>query len=149
MDIKLSVAENLPEEISALAKLAKKEGLDLLDKLIDEYHTGKNRFSHPNEFLVLVYDGQILIGCGGLNQQWSDHAVEDRIGRIRRCYVHPKYRQHGVGKQLLAYLEGLARPHYAALCLQTDTNLAAKFYQKQNYVFVESHPNYNYFKYLI
>ncbi|MDA1172671.1 MAG: GNAT family N-acetyltransferase, partial [Proteobacteria bacterium] len=23
------------------------------------------------------------------------------------------------------------------------------FYQKQNYVFVENHPNYNYFKYLI
>jgi len=63
--------------------------------------------------------------------------------------VHPKYRQHGVGKQLLAYLEQLARPFYSALCLQTDTKLAASFYQKQNYVFVENHPSYNYFKYMI
>ena len=149
MDIKLSVAEQLPAEMSKLAKAAEKEGLTLLTKLIAEYESAKNQFSHNNEFLVLVHDADKLIGCGGLNQQWGDREIEERIGRIRRCYIHPKYRQHGVGKQLLAYLEQLARPHYAALCLQTDTNLAAKFYQKQNYVYVENHPNYNYFKYLV
>lgn len=149
MDIQLSVAEQLPKDMTDLAKLAKKENLDLLDKLIEEYQSGKNRFEHDNEFLVLVHHGNKLIGCGGLNRQWGVDGVEERIGRIRRCYVHPKYRQHGVGKQLLTYLEQLARPHYSALCLQTDTKLAAKFYQKQNYVFVETHPNYNYFKYLI
>lgn len=148
MDIKLSVAEQLPI-MSELAKVAKKEGLDLIDKLVTEYNTAQNRFEHENEFLVLVHDGEKLIGCGGLNRQWGVDGAEERIGRIRRCYVHPKYRQHGIGKQLLAYLEQLAGPHYSALCLQTETNLAAKFYQQQNYVFVENHPNYNYFKYLI
>ncbi|MQW91632.1 GNAT family N-acetyltransferase [Acinetobacter wanghuae] len=149
MDIKIVKAEQLPEQIETLAKLARKEGYDLIDKLIEEYHTGKNCFSHENEYLALAYDGDKLVACGGLNQQWGDHVVEARIGRVRRCYVHPKYRQHGVGKQLLAFLEQLARPHYSALCLHTDTKLAASFYQKQNYVFVENHPNYNYFKYLI
>ncbi|WP_313659702.1 GNAT family N-acetyltransferase, partial [Acinetobacter variabilis] len=120
-----------------------------IDKLIEEYRTGKNCFSQNNEFLVCAYDGNKLIACGGLNQQWGDNGIEERIGRVRRFYVHPKYRQHGVGKQLLAYLEQLARPFYSALCLQTDTKLAASFYQKQNYVFVENHPSYNYFKYMI
>ncbi|ANF81714.1 acetyltransferase [Acinetobacter sp. NCu2D-2] len=149
MDIKIVKAEQLPEQMQTLAKQARKEGFDLLDKLIEEYQTGKNSFSRDNEYLALVYDGDKLIACGGLNQQWGDQEIEARIGRVRRCYVHPKYRQHGIGRQLLAFLEKLARPHYAALCLQTDTKNAASFYQKLNYVFVESHPNYNYFKYLV
>ncbi|MFW2046226.1 GNAT family N-acetyltransferase [Acinetobacter variabilis] len=149
MDIKIVTAEQLPDQIDTLATLARKEGYDLIDKLIEEYRTGKNCFSQNNEFLACAYDGNKLIACGGLNQQWGDNGIEERIGRVRRFYVHPKYRQHGVGKQLLAYLEQLARPFYSALCLQTDTKLAASFYQKQNYVFVENHPNYNYFKYMI
>lgn len=149
MDIKIVTAEQLPDRIDTLATLARKEGYDLIDKLIEEYRTGKNCFSQTNEFLACAYDGNKLIACGGLNQQWGDNGIEERIGRVRRFYVHPKYRQHGVGKQLLAYLEQLARPFYSALCLQTDTKLAASFYQKQNYVFVENHPSYNYFKYMI
>ena len=149
MDIKIVKAEQLPDQITTLATLAKKEGYDLIEKLVEEYRTGKNSFSKENEYLVTAYDGDQLIACGGLNQQWGPDGVEERIGRVRRFYVHPKYRQHGVGKQLLAYLEQLARPHYSALCLHTETNMAASFYQKQNYVFVENHPNYNYFKYLI
>jgi len=149
MDIKIVTAEQLPDQIDTLATLARKEGYDLIDKLIEEYRTGKNCFSQNNEFLACAYDGIKLIACGGLNQQWGDNGIEERIGRVRRFYVHPKYRQHGVGKQLLAYLEQLARPFYSALCLQTDTKLAASFYQKQNYVFVENHPSSNYFKYMI
>ncbi|WP_284879938.1 GNAT family N-acetyltransferase [Acinetobacter variabilis] len=149
MDIKIVTAEQLPDQIDTLATLARKEGYDLIDKLIEEYRTGKNCFSQNNEFLACAYDSNKLIACGGLNQQWGDNGIEERIGRVRRFYVHPKYRQHGVGKQLLAYLEQLARPFYSALCLQTDTKLAASFYQKQNYVFVENHPSYNYFKYMI
>lgn len=53
----------------------------------------------------MAYDGDKLVGCGGLNQQWGDTEVEARIGRVRRFYVHPQYRQHGVGKQLLIELE--------------------------------------------
>lgn len=149
MDIKIVKAEQLPDQIETFAALAKKEGYDLIEKLVEEYRTGKNSFSKDNEYLAVAYDGDKLIACGGLNQQWGQDGVEERIGRVRRFYVHPKYRQHGVGKQLLVYLEQLARPHYSALCLHTETKLAASFYQKQNYVFVENHPNYNYFKYLI
>ena len=149
MDIKIVKVEQLPDQVETLATLARKEGLDVLDKLIEEYRTGKNCFAQANEHLLVAHDGKKLIACGGLNQQWGDNGIEERIGRVRRFYVHPKYRLQGVGKQLLAYLDQLAAPHYSALCLQTDSRLAASFYQKQNYVFVENNPSYNYFKYLI
>ena len=149
MELIIKEAEQLPAQIETLLKLANKEGVNVVQRLIDEYASGQNQFKDEGEFLLIAYDGDKLIGCGGLNQQWGDAGVEDRIGRVRRFYVHPKYRQYGVGKALLQHLEKQAKPFYSALCLNTEQKGAAGFYQKHNYVFVESHPNYNYFKYLI
>ncbi|CAM4335864.1 GNAT family N-acetyltransferase [Acinetobacter pragensis] len=149
MEISIRQAEQLPKQIENLAALANQEGYAFIQRLIEEFQSGKNRFDQTGECLLMAYDGNSLVGCGGLNQQWGDAGVEERIGRVRRFYVHPQYRQHGVGKTLLLELEKLAKPYYSALCLNTDQKGAAHFYQKHNYVFVESHPNYNYFKYLI
>lgn len=149
MEISIRQAEQLPKQIENLAALANQEGYAFIQRLIEEFQSGKNRFDQKGESLLLAFDGDTLAGCGGLNQQWGDAGVEERIGRVRRFYVHPQYRQHGVGKKLLLELEKLAKPYYSALCLNTDQKGAAHFYQKHNYVFVESHPNYNYFKYLI
>jgi GNAT superfamily N-acetyltransferase len=149
MNITIAQAEKLPIQIKELAKQAQKEGLPLIDRLIEEYESGKNRFNQPGEFLLLAYEDDKLIACGGLNQQWNENEIDARIGRVRRFYVLPKYRKHGVGKLLLQHLEKQARANFSALCLSTDTKSAANFYQKQNYVFVENHPNYSYFKYLL
>ena len=149
MEITIRQAEQLPAQIENIAALAQHEGHVFIHRLIEEYRSGKNRFDQAGEQLLLAYDGDKLIACGGLNQQWGDAGVEERIGRVRRFYVHPQYRQHGVGKQLLFELEKGAKKHFSALCLNTENKFAAKFYQKQNYVFVENHPNYNYFKYLV
>lgn len=149
MNILIENAEQLSTQIQELAQQARQEGFFLVDKLIDEYLTGKNCFNQLGEFLLFVYDDQKLIACGGLNQQMNDYAVEHRIGRVRRFYVLPEYRKQGVGTQLLAKLEHHAQVNFSALCLHTDTGLAAHFYQKHNYVLVENNPSYNYFKYLI
>ena len=50
MNIKIVTAEQLPDQIETLATLARKEGYNLVDKLIEEYRTGKNCFSHANEY---------------------------------------------------------------------------------------------------
>lgn len=143
------VQQQLPVEITGLATEAKRENLTLVKDLIDEYKNGKNCFKHPGEFLLLAYDQQKLIACGGLNLQWNEQQVEERIGRVRRFYVLPEYRKSGVGKQLLQYLEHKARDNFSALCLSTQAEVAVNFYQKMNYVAVKNHPNYNYFKYLL
>ena len=149
MNIVIKENIELPESIVELEIEANKESFIAISKMIEEFKSGKNRFDQPGEFLLTAYDQGKLIACGGLNQQWNENDVETRIGRVRRFYVLPEYRKHGVGKQLLQYLEKKAIENFSALCLHTETHPAANFYQKMNYVFVENHPNYNYFKYLI
>ena len=149
MKIEIKEVQALPKTISELAKQSEKEGFSFVNRLIEEFENGTNRFDRPGEFFLLAFDGAKLIACGGLNQQRSEDENESRIGRVRRFYVLPKYRQHGVGKLLLQYLEKKAVERFSALCLQTDTKSASSFYQKMNYVYVQNHSNYNYFKYLI
>lgn len=148
IDIK-EVTSDLPAEIETLAEQANAEGHGFVRLMIEEFKSSKNCFNEHGEFLLLAYDGEKLIACGGLNQQWNDQGIEERIGRVRRFYVLPEYRQHGVGKLLLQYLEKKAITNFSALCLNTKLKGAVSFYTKMNYVFVENHPNYNYFKYLI
>jgi GNAT superfamily N-acetyltransferase len=149
MNIVIKEVKELPQAIVELEQEANKEELALVTRMIEEFKSGKNRFDGPGEFFLTAYDNDKLIACGGLSQQWNENDVEARIGRVRRFYVLPEYRKHGVGKHLLKYLENKAVVNFSALCLYTDTHPAAHFYQKMNYVFVENHPNYNYFKYLI
>lgn len=149
MKIVIKEAKILPQEIVELEKEANEESFNFVTTLIDEFNSGKNCFNQPGEFFLTAYENNKLIACGGLNQQWNEKDLETRIGRVRRFYVLPQYRKYGVGKQLLQHLEKKAITHFSALCLYTDTHPAAHFYQKMNYVFVENHPNYNYFKYLI
>ena len=145
MKIEIKQVEVLPKAISELAKQSDKEGFSFVHRLIEEFENGVNRFDQAGEFFLLAYDGEKLIACGGLNQQRSEDENQSKIGRVRRFYVLPKYRQHGVGKMLLQYLEKKAIQNFSALCLQTDTKSASNFYQKMNYVYVQNHSNYNYY----
>lgn len=47
MNIKIVTAEQLPDQIETLATLARKEGYNLVDKLIEEYRTGKTALATP------------------------------------------------------------------------------------------------------
>lgn len=149
MNIEIQQVTKLPKEIAELEAHAVSEGFVFVSRMIEEFRDGINKFDQSGEFLLLAYDGKKLIACGGLNQQRSEETHGKRIGRVRRFYVLPEYRKHGVGKLLLQYLEKKAIQDFSALCLSTDTQSAAHFYQKMNYVYVANHPSYNYFKYLI
>ena len=91
MELIIKEAEQLPAQIETLLKLANKEGVNVVQRLIDEYASGQNRFQDKGEFFLIAYDGDKLIGCGGLNQQREEEGQKSRIGRVRRFYVHPKY----------------------------------------------------------
>jgi putative acetyltransferase len=54
------------------------------------------------DFLVAWLDGE-PVGCGGLR------ALSPGVGEIKRMYVAPSVRRLGVGRLLLAALEGAAR----------------------------------------
>ena len=58
---------HLPRQILALEKEAVGEGFRFLTRLINEWHSGANRFDAPCECLMAVYLNQQLIGIGGLS----------------------------------------------------------------------------------
>lgn len=156
MEILIQQVDQLPTQIQKLVVASKNEGFDMIQRMFDEYEQGINRFDRKGEFLLAAFVDDQLVGCGGLNIQFSEDAetnqnpaTQHKIGRVRRFYVLPEFRRSGVAKRLLQELEKRAKPQFSALCLHTDINHAVQFYTKQNYVFVGHHPSYNYFKYLV
>jgi GNAT superfamily N-acetyltransferase len=99
---------------------------------------------HPEElspphggFVVLTEDGRPVAG-GGVKRLGDDRACE-----IKRMYVVPGARGRGVGRELLAALEALARDRgYAIARLDTGAKQprARRMYERAGYVSV---PDYN------
>ncbi len=54
---------------------------------------------------------------------------EQRIGRLRRFYVLPKYRRRGIGKKLVELILLEAKMHFDVIHLKTETEDAGRFYQ--------------------
>jgi len=99
--------------------------------------------AHPEElsppaggFVVLMEDGRPVAG-GGVKR------LDDRACELKRMYVVPDARGRGVGRELLAALEALARDlGYAVARLDTGAKQprARRMYERAGYVSV---PDYN------
>jgi hypothetical protein len=72
---------HLPPQILALEKEVLAEGFRFLTRLITEWNTGANRFDAPGECLMAAYQGDSLIGIGGLT---VDPYAPTNTGRLRR-----------------------------------------------------------------
>jgi hypothetical protein len=53
-------------KFDALADAARREGYRFVDRLVDDWISGTNRFSEPGEILLGVFDEAELIAVGGL-----------------------------------------------------------------------------------
>jgi GNAT superfamily N-acetyltransferase len=99
--------------------------------------------AHPEElspptggFVLLEEDGRVVAG-GGVKR------LDDRACELKRMYVVPAARGRGVGRELLAALEDLARDlGYAVARLDTGAKQprARRMYERAGYVAV---PDYN------
>lgn len=117
-----------PNAIAPLLHASRMEGFRLVERLVEEYASGANRFDQVGEVLLGAFaDGQ-LVGDGGVNR--DPYANDARIGRLRHLYVLPEQRQRGVGRQLVAALVAQAAPHFALLRLRTNNPVAARFYER-------------------
>ncbi|MCG9491057.1 GNAT family N-acetyltransferase [Acinetobacter pittii] len=130
--------DELPEQIIELSLIAQKEGFRFINRLINEYQSGQNLFNEQGEALFGIQENEKIIAIGGIN------ATEDiGIGRLRRFYVHPSYRCHGIGKFLLSIIEQHAKKHFVEIVLYTDTNRAATFYKNMGYCEINTpHSNF-------
>ena len=123
----------LPENINRLVFESKREGFRFLERLVDDFLVGTNTFSASGEILYGVFDeiGN-LVGVGGLNK--DPYSTDKTLGRLRRFYVDPKYRRHGIGRLLLHTIIEFAKDHYDQLVLYTDTEQGDKFYTSMGFL---------------
>ncbi|ENV08439.1 hypothetical protein F966_03113 [Acinetobacter higginsii] len=122
----------LPAQIDVLIQYSEREGFRFLNRLKQEFQSGTNCFDQIGEALFIVYDQHdCLIAVAGLNQ--DPFAESQRVGRLRRFYIHPDYRANQIGTHLLRHIEQYAKAYFERLELFTDTTQAAQFYQSRGY----------------
>ncbi len=113
--------------LEELRREAQDEGFRFVEKLWEEWESGKNRFDAPGEKLLGCLEHETLIAVGGLNE---DPFSRSGIGRIRRVYVRPAWRGQGIGQRLVETLVQTARASFATLELRTHNPSAARLYER-------------------
>ena len=99
----------------------------MLDRLVERFRAGTNRFDLAGEALFGVERSGALVGIGGLN---IDPYFEDpTVGRVRHLYVHPDVRATGVGRKLMQAIETHAKGSFLRLQLFTPEKAAGEFYE--------------------
>lgn len=114
--------------IESLVGESKREGFEFVQRTIDDWNSGVNRFSLTGEGLWGLVSGAELIGIGGLN---IDPYVEDAdTGRVRHLYIRPAYRRKGCAALLMNTIIEQAQLHFHILRLFTANPAAAAFYEQ-------------------
>lgn len=130
--------ETLPPDMDHLARAASAEGFGFVQRLMDEWRCGANRFDRPGEALFVARAGPMPIGVCGLNRDpYAKGAVDAGIGRVRRLYVLPPFRRRGVGRDLTAAVFAAAHGTFSRLRLRTNHPQAAAFYEAIGFVRID------------
>jgi GNAT superfamily N-acetyltransferase len=115
---------------------ARSEGYNFLETLVEEWLSGRNRFDAPGELLCGHLDDGILAAVGGLNR--DPFLADPAVGRIRRVYVRPAWRNRGIGGALLDTLLGAAADNFRVVRLRVENPAAARLYERKGFLTVQS-----------
>jgi GNAT superfamily N-acetyltransferase len=111
---------------------AQAEGYDFIQTLVDDWASAQNRFDAPGEILCGHLDQGLLVAVGGLN--CDPFAGRPDMGRIRRVYVRPAWRNKGIGRALVSALIDAARSHFRCVRLRAENANAARLYERMGFV---------------
>ena len=114
--------------LAALRQEAAREGFRFLERLVDDWAAGTNRFEASGEKLIGAFVGEQLVGVAGLNQEPYEPAP--RRARLRHLYVLQAFRRRGVARTLVSHLLKEARDVFDEMRLRTDTTEAIAFYER-------------------
>lgn len=146
-DMHIQQIENLMKyEFKYLVQESKEEGFKFLKKLINEYENELNTFNKSGECLYGIFQGEKLIGIGGLNV--DPYTENNKIGRLRRFYIAKDYRRIGLGKLLLNKLLSHAEKYFKVVVLHTDTKQGDVFYTANGFVKREVYEGTSHYKVL-
>jgi GNAT superfamily N-acetyltransferase len=114
--------------IESLQSEALAEGYDFVQTLVEEWASAGNRFDAAGEMLCGHLDQGLLVAVGGLN--CDPFAARLDVGRIRRVYVRPAWRDKGIGRALVIHLIEQARTHFRCVRLRAENAEAARLYER-------------------
>lgn len=124
----LSYIQNLQlQQIQPLIDSSQEEGYEMIQRLWDEYESGKNRFDANGAELLAVYQDDEMIAIGGVHP--DPYLSDPKIGRVRHLYVLPEHRRTGIGRQIMRQLVENSRATFHTLTLRTLTEHGDKFYK--------------------
>jgi GNAT superfamily N-acetyltransferase len=84
----------------------------------DPLDADPSNHSPPKGLLLVAYDGSMAVGCAGY--RWHDRRTG--LVEIRKLYVSPSARRHGLGPALLSEIEGRALT-VGATCFILETGV--------------------------
>jgi GNAT superfamily N-acetyltransferase len=122
--------------IQVLQSEAQEEGYDFIETLMEEWASAKNRFDAQGEALCGYLDQGLLVAVGGLN--CDPFAGLPDMGRIRRVYVRPAWRNKGIGRALVTALVEKARSHFSCVRLRAENAEAARLYESMGFAPIAS-----------
>jgi GNAT superfamily N-acetyltransferase len=114
--------------IESLQSEARQEGYVYIDTLVQEWASAKTRFDGPGETLCGCLDLDLLVGVGALS--CDPFAGRPDMGRIRKVYLRPAWRNQGVGRTLVSTLVDHARSHFSCVRLRAENDGAARLYER-------------------
>ena len=114
--------------MESLQSEAHAEGYGFIQTLVEQWASAENRFDAPGEILCGHLDQGLLVAVGALNI--DPFAGRTEIGRIRKIYVRPAWRNKGVGRALVTTLIEQARTHFRCVRLRADNTNAARLYER-------------------
>jgi GNAT superfamily N-acetyltransferase len=120
--------------LKILRAAAASEGFGFIDRLIDDWQTGLNRFDRPGERFFGSFQEDRLLAVCGLNR--DPYVDQDGVGRLRHLYVLRAVRRRGVATALVKRALSEAAGFFRFVRLQTDNQEAAELYAKLGFAHV-------------
>ena len=126
-DIQIQQAFNLLSfDFLPLLEDSIEDGHRHIQRLINDYTTGENKFNKPGESLFVALLDNAIIGVCGLNQYPYNNLT---YGRLRRLYVKKTHRKLGIGRMLVETVLKHANENFEILVLKTDSFIAGRFFE--------------------
>jgi GNAT superfamily N-acetyltransferase len=113
--------------IDNLANEAQRQGYQFVQRTIDEWNSGVNRFSAPGENLWGLLFKTNLVGIGGLNR--DPYSKYPNVGRVRHLYILHAHRRKGYATLLMNTIISRGTGYFNILRLFTDNPPASEFYE--------------------
>src|ERR1700685_2460996 len=124
----------LPHDTRRLRDEADRDGVRNMALLVERWRNGAERFDGPGEALFGAFDGNALVGVGGVTRETAVPAM-----RMRRLYMLKAHRKLGAGRLLAEAMiakgfEGVER----LTCNTRATAQAAPFWEAMGFSRVDA-----------